>query len=218
MPDGHQSARRGVETRTAIERAAVDLFAERGYHATSMRAIADAAGVQPAAIYHWFDSKEKILTVLQNDFMDRLTGAVSAAVSVVSKPTLKLAEAVREHVVYHGLHTREAFVTDSEIRALTGQPREALVNRRDQYQTMFRSMITDGIEAGELTTAEPSIATYAILLQCTGVGLWYEPGGSLSLARIADLHVELVLGSLRADQALITEAVGGATAIGANRI
>jgi hypothetical protein len=149
--------------------------------------------------------------------MDRLTEAVAAAVSAVSKPALKLAEAVREHVVFHGLHTREAFVTDSEIRALADEPREALIRRRDEYQSMFRSMIVDGIEAGELTTAEPSIATYAILLQCTGVGLWYEPGGSLSLTRIADLHVELVLGSLRADPALINEAVGASTAIGATR-
>ncbi len=215
MPDGRESGRRGVETRTSIERAAVDLFAERGYHATSMRAIAEASGVQPAAIYHWFESKEAILALLQNDFMDRLTEAVAEAVSVVTKPALKLAEAVREHVVFHGLHTREAFVTDSEIRALTDRPREALVNRRDEYQQMFRSMIEDGIEAGELTTPEPSVATYAILLQCTGVGLWYEAGGRLSLQRIAELHVELVLSSLGADEALINEAVGSATAVGA---
>ena len=45
----------------------------RGYHATSMRALASEAQVQPAAIYHWYASKEAILVELQDDFMERLT-------------------------------------------------------------------------------------------------------------------------------------------------
>jgi len=199
--------RRGAGTRDGIEAAAVDLFARRGYHATSMRAIAEAAGIQPAAIYHWFPAKESILIQLQNDFMERLTEAVTAAMAQVDSSALRLAAAVREHVVYHGLHPREAFVTDSEIRALSGEPREVLLGRRDGYQEMFRSLIVGGIKAGDLRAADPAVATYAILLQCTGVALWYQPEGPLELDRIADLHVELVLGSLGADEELISEAV-----------
>lgn len=206
--DGTDGTRRGAGTRDGIEAAAVDLFARRGYHATSMRAIAEAAGIQPAAIYHWFPAKESILIQLQNDFMERLTEAVTEAMARVESSALRLAAAVREHVVYHGLHPREAFVTDSEIRALSGEPREALLGRRDAYEEMFRLLIVDGIEAGDLSAEDPAVATYAILLQCTGVALWYQPGGPLELARIADLHVELVLGSLRADEELISEAVG----------
>jgi AcrR family transcriptional regulator len=197
-----------VETRDRIEAAAVDLFARLGYNATSMRSIASEADIQPAAIYHWFDSKEAILTFLQNDFMERLSEAVNAAMDEVERPALKLAAAVREHVVYHGLHTREAFVTDSEIRALSSDARKALLARRDSYQEMFRSLIVAGIEDDELKSPDPAVATYAILLQCTGVALWYQPRGPLPLNRIADLHVELVLGSLKADESLIAEAVG----------
>ena len=121
--DGRSSARRGPETRDAINEAALELFAKRGYHATSMRAIATAADVQPAAIYHWYEGKEAILVQLQDEFMDELTGRVLAAVGRQDRPALKLAAAVREHVVFHGIHSRAAFVTDSEIRALTARPR-----------------------------------------------------------------------------------------------
>ena len=62
-----------AETREAIDRAAIELFARLGYHATSMRALAAAADVQPAAIYHWYPNKEAILVGLQDDFMERLT-------------------------------------------------------------------------------------------------------------------------------------------------
>ncbi len=71
--------RRGPETREAIHAAAIDLFARLGYHATSMRALAAAADVQPAAIYHWYPNKEAILIQLQDDFMEQLTVRVHAA-------------------------------------------------------------------------------------------------------------------------------------------
>lgn len=201
------TARRGAATREAIDAAALQLFAELGYHATSMRAIAAAAGVQPAAIYHWYPSKEAILVGFQDEFMDRLTERVEEAVAGEEEPALRLAAAVREHVVYHGQHPREAFVTDSEIRALAGAPRDALLAQRDAYQERFVRMISAGVEAGSLSASDPRVAAFAILLQCTGVGLWFDPAGSLDLDRVAGLHVELVLRSLSAEPSLIERAV-----------
>ena len=199
--------RRGPETREAIHDAALELFARLGYHATSMRAIAAEARVQPAAIYHWYASKEEILVQLQDDFMERLTARVVAGMERHARPALRLAAAVREHVVFHGLHTRAAFVTDSEIRALTPPPRAALIAKRDEYQRMFSELIRDGIRDGSLRTSDVHVATYAILLQCTGVALWFDPSGPLSLEEVAELHVELVLGSLQASGELVAEAI-----------
>ncbi len=196
-----------ANTREAIDRAAIELFALRGYHATSMRAIASAAEVRPAAIYHWYPSKEAILVQLQDDFMERLTENVVAAMDEHDRPALRLAAAVREHVVFHGLHTRAAFVTDSEIRALTDPRREALIRKRDDYQAMFSAWIRDGIRDGSLRTSDANVATYAILLQCTGVALWFDPDGPLRIEEVAELHVELVLGSLQASPELIAEAI-----------
>jgi AcrR family transcriptional regulator len=201
------ATRRGPETREAIHQAAIELFARLGYHATSMRAIASAAGIRPAAIYHWYDGKEAILIELQDDFMARLTERVLAATERYERPALRLAAAVREHVVFHGLHTRAAFVTDSEIRALTDEPRAALIAKRDDYQAMFGAMIRDGIRDGSLRVTDAAIATYAILLQCTGVALWFDADGPLNLDQVAELHVELVLGSVGASRELVAEAI-----------
>jgi AcrR family transcriptional regulator len=202
-----RTARRGPDTRDAIHASAVDLFARRGYHATSMRAIAAGANVQAAAIYHWYPSKEAILRGLQDEFMERLTERVTAAMAEHERPALRLAAAVREHVVFHGLHRAEAFVTDSEIRALSEGPRRELIAKRDAYQATFSEMIRDGIRDGSLHATDAHVATYAILLQCTGVALWFDPDGPLPLKQVAELHVELVLGALRASPELIAEAI-----------
>ena len=63
---------------------------------------------------------------------------------------------------------------------------------------MFSEMIRDGIRDGSLRATDAHVATYAILLQCTGVALWFDPRGPLKLEQVAELHVELVLGSLQA--------------------
>jgi TetR/AcrR family transcriptional regulator, cholesterol catabolism regulator len=215
--DGRSSGRRGPETRDAIELAATELFARLGYHATSMRAIASEAGVQPAAIYHWYAGKEAILVRLQDDFMERLTERVVAAMERQDRAALRLAAAVREHVVFHGIHRREAFVTDSEIRALAEEPRQSLIAKRDAYQAMFSEMIRDGIRDGSLRASDAHVATYAILLECTGVALWFDPRGPLTLEQVAELHVELVLGSLQASHDLIAKAIEGVSRGGAAR-
>jgi hypothetical protein len=120
---------------------------------------------------------------------------------------VRLAAAVREHVIFHGLHRRAAFVTDSEIRALGEARRAALIARRDEYQRRFSEIIRDGIRDGSLRTSDALVATYAILLQCTGVALWFDPHGPLGLEEVAELHIELVLGSLQAAPGLIAASV-----------
>lgn len=62
--DGERRTRSGVDTRSAIQRVARELFTTRGYEATSMREIADALGIQKASLYYHFGGKEEILRSL----------------------------------------------------------------------------------------------------------------------------------------------------------
>ena len=204
MPDGppavvlapDERAARGPATRAAIEAAAVELFARLGYHATTMRQIAADANVRAAAIYHWFPSKEAILVHLQDAFMEELTERVEAAIARQDTPALRLAGFVHAHVAYHCEHPLEAFVTDSEIRALGADARAALIAQRDAYQERFGALVRAGIRDGSLRCSDARVATYAILLQCTAVG---------------EVHVELVLGALGASRELVAEAIARTT-------
>jgi hypothetical protein len=79
---------------------------------------------------------------------------------------------------------------------------------------MFAGMIRDGIREGSLRSSDVHVATYGILLQCTGVALWFQPSGPLRLEEVAELHVELALGSLQASTELISEAIDSGRAAG----
>jgi hypothetical protein len=102
-------------------------------------------------------------------FIVDLTEVVVAAVGRQRRPEARMAAAVREHVVVHGLHARAAFATDSEIRALSPANRERYIAARDIYQDRFIELIKDGVRDGVFAVRDVRIASYAILLQCTGV-------------------------------------------------
>lgn len=194
-------------TREAILEAALDLFAQRGYHATSMREIAAEVPIRAAGIYYWFASKEAILLELERFFLDDLNAAVIEAVSHHKNPATRLAAAVREHVRFHGLFPRAAFVTDSELRALSGDDRIEIQAKRDAYQTMFIGFIEDGVHAGVFKASDVKIVSYAILLECTGVAIWFAPNGTRTLDQVAEIHIELVLGSLMTPRATIAKSI-----------
>ncbi|MBW4078869.1 MAG: TetR/AcrR family transcriptional regulator [Acidobacteria bacterium] len=194
-------------TREAILEAALDLFAQRGYHATSMREIAAEVPIRAAGIYYWFASKEAILLELERFFLDDLNTAVIEAVSHHKNPATRLAAAVREHVRFHGLFPRAAFVTDSELRALSGADRIEIQAKRDAYQAMFIGFIEDGVRAGVFKASDVKIVSYAILLECTGVAIWFAPNGTRTLEEVAEIHIELVLGSLMTPRATIAKSI-----------
>ncbi len=206
-PTAGREVSHSSNTGEAILQAALELMEQRGYHATSMRDIAAAVDVRAAGIYHWFENKEAILVKLQDDFMHELTAEVVDAVARQSTPEARLAAAVRAHVRFHGLHTRAAFVTDSEIRALSEGNRAALIAKRDAYQQRFVGLIEDGVAAGAFTVPDVRVAAFALLLQCTGVALWFSPRGSLSLDEVTEIHIELALASLGTRRRSIATAI-----------
>ncbi|HTU32153.1 MAG TPA: TetR/AcrR family transcriptional regulator [Solirubrobacteraceae bacterium] len=203
---GH-NAHRSTNTGEAILEAALELMEQRGYHATSMRDIAAAVDVRAAGIYHWYESKEAILVKLQDDFMHDLTAEVEAAIDRQSAAEARMAAAVGAHVRFHGLHTRAAFVTDSEIRALSARKRKLLIAKRDAYQERFVGLIQDGVASGAFKVPEVHVAAFAILLQCTGVALWFDPKGRLSLDEVTEIHIDLALAALGARRRSIDAAI-----------
>ena len=115
-----------------------------------MRALAAAARVQPAAIYHWYPNKEAILVGLQDDFMERLTERVVAAMDRHDRPALRLAAAVREHVVFHGVHRLRGVRHRQRDPGADRGPAGGADRPRDAYQAIFSELIRDGIRDGSL--------------------------------------------------------------------
>lgn len=77
---------KGRQTRDAIAQAARKLFAERGFHGTTLSDITTAAGRSPAVFYRYFDDKEDLLAVLAESFLQRLVATTGPQLPLPDSP------------------------------------------------------------------------------------------------------------------------------------
>ncbi|MEA2498864.1 MAG: hypothetical protein QOH26_1269 [Actinomycetota bacterium] len=192
------STAKGVATEEALYEAAVQLFFERGYHGTTLRQIAAAIDKQMATLYYYFESKQSILQMIMHTAMDDLVSGLERELDQMQggTPVERLRAAIRYHVRFHGQRTKEAFVGDSEIRALDDDFLPEVLRKRRHYQDLFEEIVRDGQSTGDFSAADCTLAAIGILQMCTGVATWYKPGGRLTLEEIAGNYAEMVVHGL----------------------
>jgi AcrR family transcriptional regulator len=171
------------------------LFAERGYHGTSLADVAEQLGIQKASLYHHIDSKEDLLW----DLAAAGAATFQAALDEIPEdaPALeKLRLALRGHlrVVAEQLDTATVFTR--EWRSLTGERRERFVAERRRYEQRIRDLFRDGVEGGELRT-DLDLATAGLLLLSAAnwAYTWLRPGTDTDA--LADRLLALMLDGMR---------------------
>jgi AcrR family transcriptional regulator len=188
-------------TAATLLAAAVEVMAVNGYHGSSVRDIASAAGTSPAVLYHHYTSKQGLLVMLCDRGLDILIGATEDALDTAGPdPADRLAAVVGAHVQVHMESQRESLIGNSEVRSLEPAGRALIVAKRDTQRRFFDRTVRDGVRSGRFTTAYPDDAARFILTACTGVAAWYRPGGELDAAEIVERHRAIALGAVGCTQ------------------
>jgi AcrR family transcriptional regulator len=161
-----------TERREELVRTAARLFAERGYHGTSMGDIADALGVQKASLYSLTESKQQLLS----DAVRAGAEAFHAALDAVddgAHAVERIRQALRGHlrVVAEQLDAATVFIR--EWRYLEGDTREEFVAERRRYEERWRDLFREGVERGELRVdLRPSDAALVVLSAANWAYTW----------------------------------------------
>ena len=173
------------------------LFRERGFHGVGMRAIAEAADMQAASLYHHFRNKEELLLeaiyVVDRDLI------VDQLLPILDGPGThreRLARLVRAHVLHIGANRDAWWVAARELRALSPEKFEAVQVYRRTYQNRIAQHLADGTRAGEFDCDHPRLTTLALLDMLNGLNAWFDPRGRLSIEQIADRYAELAVRQL----------------------
>src|SRR6185312_13786608 len=141
-----QSDNRSV--REKVLAAAVQLFAEYGYHAAPLRDIARIAGIQAASIYYHYANKQALLVEIMEAHMRQLNTSLAHIVCQPGSVQDRLYEAIANHIRLHTTYKSEFFIIDTEIRALEGENRNHILALRDQYEALIQSLLREGMEQG----------------------------------------------------------------------
>lgn len=167
-----------------VQRAAVTLFATKGFAATGIRELGAEAGINSATLYHYVGSKESLLALIIRSCLTELTEAGTCAMRASADPVVQLAGLVSSHVGITAVNQLTARVAEYEMRALTEANRAELQAMRDEYEMLFGQVLERGYRVGSFEIEDTTMCRLAILEMCTGVAHWYRPGGRLGLEEI----------------------------------
>jgi acetoacetyl-CoA synthetase len=172
--------------------AALQAFAERGYHGTTTRELAERTGLSVPGIYHHYRSKQDILVDLMmlviDELIDRSRQAVAGAAVT---PRAQFDALVESLLRFHMFRKQGAIVSTSELRSLEPDNRAKYVARRDEQQRMLDKIILAGVESGQFTTPYPADASRAIASLCVGVASWYRADGQLSVETLLERYLAI---------------------------
>ncbi|MYR44607.1 TetR/AcrR family transcriptional regulator [Streptomyces sp. SID5910] len=180
--------------------AAVEAFAERGYHATTTRDIAGRAGMSPAALYIHYKTKEELLHRISRIGHDRALSILRTAAEGDGSATERLAEAVSSFVRWHAGRRTTARVVQYELDALGPDARAEIVALRRQVDAQVRRIIEEGVAAGEFEVADVQGTTLAVLSLCIDVARWFNIDGPRTPDEVGALYADLVLRMVRAKE------------------
>lgn len=171
------------------------LFAERGFKATTVREIADAAGILSGSLYHHFDSKESMADEILREFLDDLFGRYRDIVARQLGPRKTLEQIVVASFESIDKHNDAVAIYQSEARYLSQFPRFGYIDELfAEFRAMWHSILDDGIAAGVFRSDLDVELTYRFVRDTVWVAVrWYTPGGSLTAVDIAEQYLGILL-------------------------
>ena len=181
--------------RTEVTREAAKLFAQKGYHGTSIGDIAEALGVQKGSLYAHIASKEDLLYETMREGAAAFHGALDAIPDQTPVPE-KIRLALRGHlrVVSEQLEVATVFV--QEWRYLAGERRDEIVAERRRYEERIRELFREGRELGELRAdLDDGAAALLLLSAANWAYTWLRPGRDTD--ELADRFHALLLDGMR---------------------
>lgn len=179
------------------------LFAERGFKQTTVRDIADEAGILSGSLYHHFDSKESMADEVLSAFLDELFSQYREILvqELGPRKTFEALVAVSFDAIHN--HQDEVAIFQNEAKYLTQFPRFAyLADRNAEFRTLWTSVLSEGVRTGTFRADLDIEVTYRFIRDTVWVAVhWYRPGGSLTAGDVADQYLGILLDGIAASGA-----------------
>jgi len=184
----------GQARREQIVTIAAALFGQKGYDGTSLRDIAEAAGITKAALYYYFPDKERLY---ENVAMTRISGLLDEVRDAVAKADDPV-EKVREFLLASARRMdrdRLGWMATANIFWTLDQTKRsgAIIKVRDDYEHLLRELITDAIKQKRFRLVDPAMLGRLMLSGLNQLPRWHQPKGKLSASQVIDQYFGIIL-------------------------
>ncbi|HVW55420.1 MAG TPA: TetR/AcrR family transcriptional regulator [Rhizobiaceae bacterium] len=185
------SGSNGGKTEALLREAALTLIARHGYEAVTMRQLAGEIGVQAAALYRYFPTKEDLLFTLMREHMEELIAAWEAEQPPSADPEHRLAAFVENHIRFHIARRASTHVSNMELRSLSKERLSTILKMRSKYEKNLRQILRQGADAGSFRIDDVGLTAMALIQMITGVIVWFRPDERLSVEGVTKTYLSM---------------------------
>lgn len=206
-----------------ILRHAAQVFSEKGFEGASIRDISRSSGVSLSGLYYYFESKQKLLYLIQSYAFTSILKQLERRLAGVSEPEERMRALVQNHLEYFLRHPVEMKVLSHEDEALEGRYRKEVLEIKRRYYATALGIFEDLRRAGRVRRVNPRVAVLSLFGMMNWVYTWHNPKldpGAERLAQtitgiflegVANGHRAALTSSIRARSAVAPSAHAGAT-------
>jgi AcrR family transcriptional regulator len=169
------------------------IFAEQGFEGASIRDISRATGISLSGLYYYFESKQKLLYLIQNNTFTFVVERLHSRLQRIHEPQARLRVLVQNHMEYFLSHPNEMKVLAHEEEALEAPYREEVADIKRRYYAMARE-IFDAVAGEGLTPGlNPRVAVLSLFGMMNWVYKWHNPKVDPSAEELTDAIVGVFL-------------------------
>lgn len=174
---------------------AATLFADNGFRATTVRDIADLAGILSGSLYHHFDSKESMVEDILTGFLDELFTTYDEITAERQGPRERLEAVVAASFDCIDRRHAQVAIYQNESKYLAQFERFAFLEKRnEEFRKLWLTILHDGIASGEFRAGLDAELVYRFIRDTVWVAVrWYRPGGPMGASAVAEQYLGILL-------------------------
>ncbi|MEV4258264.1 TetR/AcrR family transcriptional regulator [Spirillospora sp. NPDC049652] len=198
--DAEGTAAARAERRAELLATAAEVFASQGYAATTIRQVADAAGILGGSLYYHFDSKESMADEILSTFLDDMWAAYERVLDAGLGARETLEALVVESFRSIDRHRPAVVVYQNESKHLAAGERFGyLLDSHRRFERMWTELLERGVAEGAFRADLDRGLVYRFIRDTVWVAAnWYQRGGRLSAEDIAKQYLAMVLEGIQA--------------------
>jgi AcrR family transcriptional regulator len=181
--------------REELTREAARLFAERGFHGTSMGDLAEALGVQKGSLYSLTGSKQELLFATMREGARAFHAALDDVLEEAPAAE-RVRHALRGHLRVVAEQVDVATVFTREWRYLEDEYQEQILAERRRYEERWRALFQEGVDSGGFRVdLDTGAATLLVLSAANWAYTWLTPGRDTD--ELADRFLAILVDGVR---------------------
>lgn len=205
---GRPASRNGSTGRDSDRQAellaiAARMFATRGFRGTTVRDIADEAGILSGSLYHHFDSKESLVDAILRSFLDGMLADYRAILEEGRPPRATLERLVHASLAAMADNRSAIIIYQDEMRRFSELPRFAYLREATlEFRNIWIGVLEDGIRQGDFRKTIDKVLVYRLIRDAVwNAPRWFRPEAGMTLDRLADEYLGVLLDGIATERA-----------------